>query len=247
MTWLRIFLHRLRGVFLKRKLERELEEEIRSHLDMQIEDHQRQGMSHDQARDAALRKFGGVEQVKESYRDRRSLPGVEATLQDLRFGLRLLRRSPGFSLLAIFCLTLGIGATTAAFSWIEGILLRPFPVVADQDRLVAVTGTDRSGRTNVSWPDFQDFQKNCTLIDAFIADRIFGTTLSIGDRAERATGSVVSANYFQALGVHPNPTSSPRSNTTRLVPAISLRWAFPWFQAASLRALTTKRLHWSRW
>src|ERR1041384_2139442 len=115
----------------------------------------------------------------------------------------MLRRSPGFSLLAILCLTFGIGATTAVFSWIEGILLRPFPVVANQDRLVAITGTDRSGRTNVSWPDFQDFQRDCTLVEAFIADRIFGTTLSIGDRAERASGSVVSANYFQALGVKP--------------------------------------------
>src|SRR5262244_3799580 len=123
--------------------------------------------------------------------------------QDLRFGLRLLARSPGFSFLTICCLTLGIGATTAVFSWIEGILLRPFPAVANQERLVAVTGTSREGRDSVSWPDWQDFQQRCTMVDAFIADRIFGTTLSIGERAERATGSVVSANYFQALGVHP--------------------------------------------
>src|SRR5258706_10587335 len=116
-------------------------------------------------------------------------------LQDLRFGIRMLRRSPGFSLLAILCLTLGIGATTSVFSWIEGILLRPFPLVANQDRMVAITGTSRSGRTAVSWPDFQDLQKNSTLVESFITDRIFGTTLSIGDRAERATGSVVSANY----------------------------------------------------
>src|SRR4051812_37815224 len=99
--------------------------------------------------------------------------------QDLRLGLRMLRRNPGFSLLAILCLIVGIGATTSVFSWIEGILLRPFPLVKNQDRMVAMTGTDRNGRTNVSWPDFQDFQKNSTLFDAFIADRIFGTTLAI--------------------------------------------------------------------
>src|SRR5438309_927554 len=163
MTWLRILIHRVRGMFLKRNLERELEDEIRSHLEMQIDDNQRQGMSPDEARYAALRTFGGVEQVKETYRDRRGLPGVETTLQDLRYGLRVLRRSPGFSLLAIFCLTLGIGATTAVFSWIEGILLRPFPTVANQERLVAITGTDRNGRDDVSWPDFQDFQSSCTL------------------------------------------------------------------------------------
>ncbi|MBZ5596090.1 MAG: ABC transporter permease [Acidobacteriia bacterium] len=126
-------------------------------------------------------------------------------LQDLRYGIRMLRRSPGFSVLAILCLTLGIAATTSVFSWIEGILLRPFPAVTHQERMMAVAGTDRSvpGHTDVSWPDFVDLQKNCTLFDAFIVDRITGTTLSIGDRAEVAAGSVVSTNYFEALGVHP--------------------------------------------
>ncbi|MBZ5600824.1 MAG: ABC transporter permease [Acidobacteriia bacterium] len=123
--------------------------------------------------------------------------------QDLRFGLRMLRRTPAFALLAILCLTLGIGATTSVFSWIEGILLRPFPLVAHQDRMVAITGTDRNGRDDISWPDFQDFAKNCALIDAVIAEHIGGTTLSIGEKAERATGSVVSANYFDALGIRP--------------------------------------------
>jgi len=124
-------------------------------------------------------------------------------LRDLLFGIHMLRRSPGFSILAILCLTLGIGATTSVFSWVEGILLRPFPLVASQDRLVAVAGLNRGTRTAVSWPDAQDLQRNCTLIDAFITDRIMSTTLSIGDRAERATGSVVSANYFDVLGIHP--------------------------------------------
>jgi len=127
-------------------------------------------------------------------------------LQDLRFGFRMLRRSPGFSLMAILCLTLGIGASAAVFSWIEGILLRPYPLVADLDRVFVLSGTARNATkgTDVSWPDFLDFQKSCTLVDAFIAEKIVGTTLSIGgDRAERAPGSVVSANYFDALGVHP--------------------------------------------
>jgi predicted permease len=125
--------------------------------------------------------------------------------QDLRFGFRMLRRSPGFTLLAVLCLTLGIGANAAVFSWIEGILLRPYPLVANQDRLLAVGGTSRGapGLSDVSWPDFVDLQKSCTLIEAFIAEKITGTTLSIGDRAERAPGSIVSANYFDAIGVHP--------------------------------------------
>jgi len=126
-------------------------------------------------------------------------------LQDLRFGIRMLRRSPGFSILAILCLTLGIGANTSVFSWIEGILLRPFPAVANQDRLFVLGGTARGASrvSATSWPDLVDFQKSSTLVDAFIADRLVATTLSIGDRAERAPGSVVSANYFDALGVRP--------------------------------------------
>src|SRR2546426_5733182 len=127
-------------------------------------------------------------------------------IQDLRYGFRMLRRSPGFSLLAILCLTLGIGANAAVFSWIEGILLRPFPLVVDQDRLLAVAGTNRGAAgalIEMSWPDFQDLARNCTLIEAFISEKITGTTLSIGDRAERAPGSMVSANYFDAIGVRP--------------------------------------------
>lgn len=115
----------------------------------------------------------------------------------------MLRRGPGFSVLAVVCLTLGIGATTSVFSWIEGILLRPFPLVRNQDRLVAVGGLNRGVRTDVSWPDFQDLRRNCTRIETFIGDRIFGTTLNIGDHAEVAVGSVVTANYFDALGVRP--------------------------------------------
>jgi predicted permease len=127
-------------------------------------------------------------------------------LQDVRFGLRMLRRTPGFSILAILCLTVGIGATAAVLSWIEGILLRPFPLVVDQDRMVAITGTNRGAtpdRTDVSWPDFKELEQNSALAEAFIADKITGTNLSIGDRAVRVPGSMVSANYFDAIGVHP--------------------------------------------
>jgi predicted permease len=116
----------------------------------------------------------------------------------------MLRRNPGFAVLAVVCLTAGIGATAAVFGWIEGILLRPYPLVVEQDRLVALTGTNRgSGRDDVSWPDFKDLERGSTLADAFIAEKITGSTLTLGDRAERVVGSMVSANYFDAIGVHP--------------------------------------------
>src|ERR1700728_4538335 len=126
-------------------------------------------------------------------------------IQDFLLGIRMLRRSPSFAILAVLCLTLGIGATTAVLSWIEGILLRPFPAVAAQDRLVALGGTAKGveGYTDVSFPDLQDFERSCRLFDSFIVVGIFRTTASIGERTGTAVGSSWSANYFQALGVHP--------------------------------------------
>jgi putative ABC transport system permease protein len=130
---------------------------------------------------------------------------MQTFFQDLRFGFRMLRRSPGFSILAILCLTLGIGTNAAVLSWVEGILVRPYPLVAHQDRMLALNATTRgeTGYTGLSYPEFLDYEKTSTLFESFIIDKITGTTLSVGDRAERATGGIVSANYFDALGVKP--------------------------------------------
>ena len=130
---------------------------------------------------------------------------MQTFFQDLRFGFRMLRRSPGFSILALLCLTLGIGTNAAVLSWIEGILIRPYPLVSHQDRMFALIGTTRGvpGHNGLSYPDFVDLEKNSTLFESFIIDRITGTTLSAGDRAERALVGIVSANYFDALGVRP--------------------------------------------
>jgi macrolide transport system ATP-binding/permease protein len=201
----RMLLHRLAAPFRRQHLENDLDEELRSHLEMAVEANLSKGMSAEDARREALRSFGGVEQTKELYRDQRGLPVIETTLQDLRFGLRILRRDAGFSMLAMLCLTLGIGANAAVFSWVEGILFRPYPLVTHQERLLALTGTARgeSGHTGLSWPDFVDLRRSCTLFDSFFVSKITGTTLSIGDRAERTIGSIVSDNYFDAIGVRP--------------------------------------------
>src|SRR5579863_5130841 len=177
----RVFIRRLAALFRRRDLEDDLEAELRSHLEMAVELNLGKGMTAEDARRQALRDFGGVDQVKETYRDQRGLPMIETALQDLRLGLRMLRRNPGFASLVVLCLTLGIGANAAVFSWIEGILFRPYPAVTHQEQLLAITGTARgeSEPTDLSWPDIRDLQRSCTLIDSFIVTKITGTTLSI--------------------------------------------------------------------
>jgi len=213
MRWQHKLRLRFRSLFRRSEIERELNDEMQFHVQSQIDENITAGMSPEVAQTAALRSLGGSEQIKEECRDARNVRFIEDFLQDLRFGFRMLWRTPGFSAMAILCLTLGIGANAAVFSWIEGVLLRPFPLVADQDRLVAVMSTKVTGNGNqaaaaneyddTSWLDWLDFQRRCTLFDGFIADKIMGTTLSVGERAEQVAGSVVSANYFDALGVHP--------------------------------------------
>ncbi|HSB76095.1 MAG TPA: ABC transporter permease, partial [Terriglobales bacterium] len=206
MPRLRFLLDRL---LRRHALDREMDEEIRSHLAERAAHLQREGVPPAEAARRARLEFGGVENYKEQCRDSRHFHLLHAFFQDLRFAGRMFRRTPGVFLLALVCLTVGIGANAAVWSWIEGILLRPFPAVAHQERMMALAGTYRGAAGGVgnsigiSWPDFLELRKGCTLFDAFIADRIVGTNLGIGNRAQRATGSVVSANYFDALGVHP--------------------------------------------
>src|SRR5437588_3103976 len=205
MRWYYKLPLRLRSIFHKNQTELDLSEELQFHLQNQIDEYVAQGMNPKEARHAAFRSLGGIEQAKEECRDARKVNLIDNFLQDVRFGLRILRRSPGFSILAILCLTLGIGANAAVFSWIEGILFRPYPAVAHQERLVAVGGTTRgeAGGNPLSWPDFLDLRRSSTLCETLFVSKITGTTLSIGARAERTIGSIVSANYFDAIGVHP--------------------------------------------
>ena len=199
MGWIR----RLQGSFPS--ADGTFDEEAQFHLDELTEAYIARGLSPDAARREARRRFGSVAVARDRTEDADLFRWLDDLRRDVLYGLRMLRRSPGFALLAILCLTLGIGANAAVFSWIEGILLRPFPLVAEQDRLFAVTGTERGtpGHTDMSWPDWMDLKRRSTLVDAFIAEKITGTTLSVGDRAERAPGSIVSANYFDAIGVRP--------------------------------------------
>src|SRR5580765_6617438 len=128
MRSLRAWVTRLRGLFKKELRERELSAEMESHLQLHIEDNLRAGMSPAQAWREALMKLGGIEQTKENYRERRGLPTLETLFQDLPHAVRMLRNSPGFTVVAVFSLALGIGATIAIFSVIYSLALRTLPV-----------------------------------------------------------------------------------------------------------------------
>jgi predicted permease len=186
-------------------LSQQLSEELDAHIALLARDYEQEGKSPADALAAARQRLGNLGQVREGSRDHWGFPSVDTIAQDLRYGLRTLRRAPAVSIVAILCLALGIGANAAVFSWMEGILLRPYPGVAEQDRLVAVAGTAKGtpGYDDMSWQDYQDLARASAGFSSFIASKIVGTTLSGGDRAERAVGQMVSVNYFDALGVRP--------------------------------------------
>jgi predicted permease len=209
MTRLRIFFHRLLGLFLRRKLERELEEEIRSHLDMQIEDNLRQGMSLEDARRAARLRFGGMEQVKEAYWDKSRLGWIENLWQDLRYGTRMLLKKPGFTLIAVITLTLGIGAVTAIFSVVNGVLLKPLPW-KEPDRLVMLwearshTGADQelvTGSDYTLWKRQQGLIEQIAFWPAWPGAQSF--KLVNDDGVDPVPGAFVSSDLFPLLGAKP--------------------------------------------
>ncbi|MGO8792319.1 MAG: ADOP family duplicated permease [Terriglobia bacterium] len=197
------FLHRLRGLFRKEKLDQQLGDELAFHLDKQTEQNLASGMSAQEARYAALRKFGGVEQVKEECRDMRRVNYIENFLQDVRYGLRQLRRNPGFTVVTVLTLALGIGANTGIFSLIDAIVLRPLPY-PEADRLVALHEGNRKGdEYSLSWLDFVDWRNQSRSFSAMAAMQGGTTTLTGAGTAERLQTLKVSAAFFSILGVHP--------------------------------------------
>ena len=203
---LRVLLHRLLGMFRKRNLDQELDEEIKSHLEMQVEDNVRKGMSLEEARYAAQRSFGGVDQIKEVYRDRRGVPVIETTLQDLRFAIRVLRRNPVYTSVVVLTLAMGIGANTAIFSLVDAVLIKMLPV-RDPEKLVAIeTFNQRGERINFSYPLFehlrdhaQAFKGVFTAIDGTSNMEMIGPTANAQPLPVEV--QLVSGEYFPVLGV----------------------------------------------
>ncbi|HEY7617851.1 MAG TPA: ABC transporter permease, partial [Terriglobales bacterium] len=180
-----------------RRREEELEEEIQSHLRMAIRDRMQRGESAEDAESAARREFGNVGLIKETTRGMWGFGALETIWQDLRYGARMLLKQPGFTLMAILTLSLGIGANTAIFSFVNGVLMRP-QVVAEPEQLLRIF--KRQGNF-FSYPNYRDLAEG-TQSFAMLAAHCSGSlNLSQGDTIERVFGEFVTGNFFPALGI----------------------------------------------
>jgi predicted permease len=203
MTTLKAWSERIRELFHKEQLDRELSDELASHLEMHIADNLRSGMTPEEARRDAVIKLGGLEQAKESVRDRRGIPLLETLLQDARFGLRLLRKKPGFTAITVLTLALGIGATTAIFSVVYGVLLAPLPY-PQPDRIVQMWELDgQGGRMNFAEPNFVDLRAMAQSFAGLAETGSDVITITGGTQATRLTAALVSRDFFKVLRVSP--------------------------------------------
>lgn len=207
MSGIRILLNRVAALLGRREPESELNDELRSHLELAAEDHRRDGMSDEEARRAALRSFGGVTQVRESFRMREGVPWIENMSRDFSYALRQMKRSPGFAATVIGTLALGIGAATAMFTVVDHMLLRSLPF-RDAKRLVLLNErapNDTRFLNSEPWLDIREWQARSRTFQeiSFWGGMTGRNYLEAGSSALEIGGYMVSARLFPVLGVKP--------------------------------------------
>lgn len=203
-AWHRFFF-RLGAFFRRDRTEADLAEEIRCHLDLAIEQKIAEGHTPEAARLAALREFGSVEPMKERWREQRRLLGLEHLLRDLRFGLRAIRRHPGFSLVAILTLAVAIGVNSSIFALVNGVLLRQ-PVPHEPAQVACIfTGSRDAARDfrPFSWAEFETLRENREVFADTAALAFHYLALGRDEALRRAFGFMVSENFFGLMGVRP--------------------------------------------
>ena len=193
------------GLARRRGMERRLDDEMRFHLDMATEKHSRAGLTATEARRTALAEFGGTERFKDDARDEYRSRIADELKQDVRYGLRVMRRNPGFAAAAALTFALGVGASTAMFSVVNGVLLQPLPY-GDPERLVVLweknvaRGNDRNV---VSVPNFEAWRDRARSFERMAAAVPFPATIAGASNPERVMGAEVSPGYFTLLGTAP--------------------------------------------
>ena len=195
-------INRVLALFRRQRLDEDLDAEVRAHLELAERDAIEAGMPPDQARLAARRAFGGIEQMKEEHRDSRSVRWIETVLRDFRYGLASLVRDPGFSLVAVGVLALGIGANVAMFSLVDAVLLKPIPF-PEPERIVRVWEAPRPGVTNAtSTPDFLDWKRLGTVFEALSAEQSVSAALTGAGEPTRLSGKAVTTGYFRVFATN---------------------------------------------
>ena len=204
--WLFTIPLRLRSLFRRAQADQELDDELCDHLERRTEECVANGMAPEEARRRARLDLGGIEQTKDKCRDARRVDRIHDFAQDLRFGLRMLRKSPGFSAVAILTLALGIGANTAIFSCINAWIIKPLPYPQSDRLMVFATHDKKNGWTGehvTSTADFFDFQKQNTSFEQTVAWTNAGLSLTGDGRPELVDGGRVTWNFFDTLGAKP--------------------------------------------
>src|SRR5580704_2600597 len=194
-TWSQAILQRSR-------MESEMDSELRFHIEARAEHLMRGGMPREEAMRRARIEFGGVERVKEEGREARGVSFLDQMLQDLRYGQRVLRKSPGFAVVAVLTLALGIGATTAIFSVVNAVLLRPL-AIQDSSRVVLLQEQWRGSGVDVSVGNFNDIKKQSSSYTEISCSHDASFNLQTQDIPERVDGAIVTFNYFATFGVPP--------------------------------------------
>jgi predicted permease len=196
--------YRWRALFGRKSMEAELDEELRAHLEHEVEKYVQSGLTREAATRRARLELGSLDQVKEECRDARGVSLIETLLQDVRYGLRVLRKNPGFTAVAVITLALGIGANTAMFSVVNGVLLRPLPY-PEPERImqIALLSRGQGEWANFSALQFEYWKSHSDPFQSLTAMTDVGFNLVGGSRPERVRALRVSTGYFQVFGVQP--------------------------------------------
>jgi len=195
---------RLRSLGQRREMKREIDEELRFHLEQRTAENLAAGMAPEDAAREARKRFGNLQGIREECRDTKGASFGETTLQDIRFGLRMLGKNPGFTAVVVLSLAIGIGANATVLCWIQNILLRPLPGVANQEELAVVTTLH--GTTmweSVALPDLKDQAALKQVFAGVIGSTVTPVCITADDRAEWICGQITTANFFEVLGVKP--------------------------------------------
>ena len=196
---------RTRSLFDRQKADQELDEELRYHVEQKTQQYMAAGMVSQEARRAALLEIGGLEKRKEECRDARQVTWLQDFLQDIHYGLRILRKSPGVTFVVVIALALGVGANTSIFCVVNGSLLRPLPVPSpEQITVLAIQQKDAPvGSSGFSYPEFVDFRKQANTVADIFGIALGTVQFTANDHSEECSANYVSGNFFAALGLQP--------------------------------------------